>query len=34
MRYTDIHEARIGDFETHGMDQPGTFPAVDRRLLI
>lgn len=33
MRYFELVEAPIRDLEVHGMDKPGTFSDVDRRLL-
>lgn len=33
MRVTDLFEAPISHLEVHGMDAPGTYPDVDRRLL-
>lgn len=33
MKYSEISEAPVGDLQVHHMDEPGTFPDRDRRLL-
>lgn len=33
MRYRELTEAPIGDLSVHNMDEPGSFPEVDRKLM-